>query len=125
MEGTTKILLVSEPAKEGRKRIANNIIKKKAEEGDTYENRHLKNYLNGEELGVVITLDEYRDLVRDLASEKTERSHLINEVNRLKDINKEQDGKIYELRTLCESHKAEVEHLREKLRKYENVVAPF
>lgn len=120
MEGTTKIVLVSEPAKEGRKRIANNIIRKKAEEGDTYENRHLKNYLNGEELGVVITLEEYRDLVRDLASEKTERSHLLNDVNRLKDINKEQDGKIYELRTLCESLKAENEHLREKLRKKES-----
>lgn len=120
MEGTTKILLVSEPAKESRKRIANGIIKKKAEEGDTYENRHLKNYLNGEELGVVITLDEYRDLVRDLASEKTERSHLIHEVDRLKDINKEQDGKIYELRTLCESLKTENEHLREKLRKKES-----
>jgi len=125
MEGTTKIVLVSEPAKEERKRIANSIIKKKAEEGDTYENRHLKNYLNGEELGVVITLDEYRDLVRDLASEKTERSHLINEVNRLKDINKEQDGKIYELRTLCESLKTENEHLREKLRKYENGATTF
>lgn len=125
MEGTTKVVLVSEPAKEGRKRIANNIIRKKAEEGDTYENRHLKNYLHGEELGVVITLEEYRDLVSELASEKTERSHLIHEVDRLKDINKEQDGKIYELRTLCESLKAENEHLREKLRKYENGATTF
>lgn len=123
MESTNTELMqanIYESAEEEGKRIANAIVEKKAAEGDTYENRHLKNYLHGEELGVVITLDEYRSLVSDLASEKAERIHLIEKVNRLNDIKTDMDKKIYELKTEKEALTAEIEHLREKLRRYEN-----
>lgn len=64
-------------------RIWNGILKNKASsDGSTYD-KQIRNFLNGDELGVVITLTEYRDLVGKAAGREVEIKYLKERIDEL------------------------------------------
>jgi hypothetical protein len=70
------------PADE-RTRIWNEILKNKASsDGSTYD-KQIRNFLNGDELGLVITLTEYRDLVGKAAGREVEIKYLKERIDEL------------------------------------------
>ena len=78
-------------------RIWNGILKNKASsDGSTYD-KQIRNFLNGDELGLVITLTEYRDLVGKAAGREVEITYLKKEIDELNARNLELNDTIRDM----------------------------
>lgn len=79
-------------------RIWNGILKNKASsDGSTYD-KQIRNFLNGDELGLVITLTEYRDLVGKAAGREVEITYLKERIDELNARNLELNDTIRDMR---------------------------
>ena len=79
-------------------RIWNGILKNKASsDGSTYD-KQIRNFLNGDELGLVITLTEYRDLVGKAAGREVEIKYLKEKIDELNARNLELNDTIRDMR---------------------------
>ena len=79
-------------------RIWNGILKNKASsDGSTYD-KQIRNFLNGDELGLVITLTEYRDLVGKTAGREVEIKYLKERIDELNARNLELNDTIRDMR---------------------------
>ena len=79
-------------------RIWNGILKNKASsDGSTYD-KQIRNFLNGDELGLVITLTEYRDLVGRAAGREVEIKYLKERIDELNARNLELNDTIRDMR---------------------------
>ena len=79
-------------------RIWNGILKNKASsDGSTYD-KQIRNFLNGDELGLVITLTEYRDLVGKAAGKEVEIKYLKERIDELNVRNLELNDTIRDMR---------------------------
>lgn len=79
-------------------RIWNGILKNKASsDGSTYD-KQIRNFLNGDELGLVITLTEYRDLVGKAAGREIEIRYLKEKIDELNARNLELNDTIRDMR---------------------------
>lgn len=100
------------PADE-RTRIWNEILKNKASsDGSTYD-KQIRNFLNDDELGLVITLTEYRDLVGKAAGREVEIRYLKERIEELNARNAELNNEMYDLRTMATSLRKELRELKE------------
>lgn len=78
-------------------RIWNGILRNKASsDGSTYD-KQIRNFLNGDELGVVITLTEYRDLVGKAAGREVEIKYLKERIDELNARNLELNDTIQDM----------------------------
>ena len=94
-------------------RIWNGILKNKASgDGSTYD-KQIRNFLNGDELGLVITLTEYRDLVGKTAGREVEIKYLKERIDELNARNAELNNELYDLRTMATSLRKELRELKE------------
>ena len=94
-------------------RIWNGILKNKASsDGSTYD-KQIRNFLNGDELGLVITLTEYRDLVGKVAGREVEIKYLKERIDELNARNAELNNELYDLRTMATSLRKELRELKE------------
>ena len=85
------------PADE-RARIWNEILKKKADgTGSTYD-KQIRNFLSDDELSVLITLAEYRDLVGAAAGREVEIKYLKERIDELNARNLELNDTIRDMR---------------------------
>lgn len=85
------------PADE-RARIWNGILKKKADgTGSTYD-KQIRNFLSDDELSVLITLAEYRDLVGAAAGREVEIKYLKEKIDELNARNLELNDTIRDMR---------------------------
>ena len=100
------------PADE-RARIQNEILKKKADNtGSTYD-KQIRNFFSDDELSVLITLAEYRDLVGAAAGREVEIKYLKERIEELKARNAELNNELYDLRTMATSLRKELRELKE------------
>ena len=100
------------PADE-RARIWNEILKKKADStGSTYD-KQIRNFLSDDELSVLITLAEYRDLVGAAAGREVEIKYLKERIDELNARNAELNNELYDLRTMATSLRKELRELKE------------
>ena len=100
------------PADE-RARIWNEILRKKADNtGSTYD-KQIRNFLSDDELSVLITLAEYRDLVGAAAGREVEIKHLKERIEELNARNAELNNELYDLRTMATSLRKELRELKE------------
>jgi len=77
--------------------IWNGILKNKASsDGSTYD-KQIRNFLNGDELGLVITLTEYRDLVGKVAGREVEIRYLKERIDELSARNLELNDTIRDM----------------------------
>ena len=85
------------PADE-RARIWNEILRKKADNtGSTYD-KQIRNFLSDDELSVLITLAEYRDLVGAAAGREVEIKYLKERIDELNARNLELNDTIRDMR---------------------------
>jgi chromosome segregation ATPase len=100
------------PADE-RARIWNGILKNKASsDGSTYD-KQIRNFLSDDELSVLITLAEYRDLVGAAAGREVEIKYLKERIDELNARNAELNNELYDLRTMTTSLRKELRELKE------------
>lgn len=100
------------PADE-RARIWNEILRKKADNtGSTYD-KQIRNFLSDDELSVLITLAEYRDLVGAAAGREVEIKYLKERIDELNARNAELNNELYDLRTMATSLRKELRELKE------------
>ena len=100
------------PADE-RARIWNEILRKKADNtGSTYD-KQIRNFLSDDELSVLITLAEYRDLVGAAAGREVEIKYLKERIDELNARNAELNNELYDLRTMATSLRKELGELKE------------
>ena len=101
------------PADE-RARIWNEILRKKADNtGSTYD-KQIRNFLSDDELSVLITLAEYRDLVGAAAGREVEIRYLKERIDELNARNAELNNELYDLRTMATSLRKELRELKEE-----------
>ena len=100
------------PANE-RARIWNKILEMKADNtGSTYD-KQIRNFLSDDELSVLITLAEYRDLVGAAAGREVEIKYLKERIEELNARNAELSNELYDLRTMTTSLRKELRELKE------------
>lgn len=100
------------PADE-RARIWNEILKKKADgTGSTYD-KQIRNFLSDDELSVLITLAEYRDLVGAAAGREVEIKYLKERIDELKAQIAELHDTLYTSHTTITSLRKELRELKE------------
>ena len=88
--------ILESPADE-RARIWNEILKKKADgTGSTYD-KQIRNFLSDDELSVLITLAEYRDLVGAAAGREVEIKYLKERIDELNARNLELNDTIRDM----------------------------
>ena len=81
-----------------RARIWNEILRKKADNtGSTYD-KQIRNFLSDDELSVLITLAEYRDLVGAAAGREVEIKYLKERIDELNARNLELNDTIRDMR---------------------------
>lgn len=101
------------PADE-RARIWNEILEKKADNtGSTYD-KQIRNFLSDDELSVLITLAEYRDLVGAAAGREVEIKYLKERIDELNARNAELNNELYDLRTMATSLRKELRESKEE-----------
>ena len=95
-------------------RIWNGILKNKASsDGSTYD-KQIRNFLNGDELGLVITLTEYRDLVGKAAGREVEIKYLKERIDELNARNLELNDMICDMRIRITELRKEREEKEDK-----------
>ena len=85
------------PADE-RARIWNEILRKKADNTGTTYDKQIRNFLSDDELSVLITLAEYRDLVGAAAGREVEIKYLKERIDELNARNLELNDMICDMR---------------------------
>ena len=100
------------PADE-RARIWNEILKKKADgTGSTYD-KQIRNFLSDDELSVLITLAEYRDLVGAAAGREVEINYLKERIDELNARNLELNDTINDMHIRITEFRKENRELKE------------
>jgi len=101
-------------------RIWNGILKNKASsDGSTYD-KQIRNFLNGDELGLVITLTEYRDLVGKTAGRETEIKYLKERIDELKERIDELNARNLELNDTIRDMRIRITELRKERKEKED-----
>ena len=96
-EQEQKVEKIFESPADERTRIWNEIWRNKASsDGSTYD-KQIRNFLNDDELGLVITLTEYRDLVGKVAGREVEIKYLKERIDELNARNLELNDTIQDM----------------------------
>ena len=97
-EDEQKVEEIFESPVDERARIWNEILRKKADNtGSTYD-KQIRNFLSDDELSVLITLAEYRDLVGAAAGREVEIKYLKERIDELNARNLELNDTIRDMR---------------------------
>lgn len=97
-----------------RARIWNEILRKKADgTGSTYD-KQIRNFLSDDELSVLITLAEYRDLVGAAAGREVEIKYFKERIEELNTRNLELINTIHDMHITITSLRKEIEVKEDK-----------
>lgn len=112
-EQEQKLEAIFESPADERTRIWNETLKKKADNtGSTYD-KQIRNFLNDDELGLVITLAEYRDLVGAAAGREVEIKYLKERIDELNARNLELNDTIRDMHIMITELRKENRELKE------------
>lgn len=96
-----------------RARIWNEILRKKADNtGSTYD-KQIRNFLSDDELSVLITLAEYRDLVGAAAGREVEIKYLKEKIDELNARNLELNDALHDAHIMVTSLRKDIEESKE------------